>query len=255
MSQEGEYTCLFQKGDVQFETFYYLIVLRKYLMLCTWEVVASLSYLFINYTFGDGLLFFCGCSLVKVTKAIFIFHLSQPISRLPWEHRETAVSTSPIRCVAPTQSIAKPYLEDHSKNHTVKGDTLTVSCQVRSAVGVDMKLSVPGKWDDGRMRLTPLSKKEGNVYYASVVIEGATREDEGTYRCDVKDLQHREFNTIYVKVYGKGCDGARWETEVGFVGRRGRTLHQAVRGERQDDHRRKRGGRERPVGDPSGRPP
>lgn len=45
-----------------------------------------------------------------------------------------------------TDSIAKPFLEDLNRNHTVAGKTLQITCQVRSSVMVDMNFSIPGEW-------------------------------------------------------------------------------------------------------------
>lgn len=45
-----------------------------------------------------------------------------------------------------TDSIAKPDLADLNNNHTVAGETLKISCQVKSSVGVDMSFTIPGEW-------------------------------------------------------------------------------------------------------------
>lgn len=45
-----------------------------------------------------------------------------------------------------TDSIAKPFLEDLNRNHTVAGETLRITCQVKSSVGVDMNFTIPGEW-------------------------------------------------------------------------------------------------------------
>lgn len=45
-----------------------------------------------------------------------------------------------------TDFIAKPTIEDLNRNHTVAGETLRITCQVKSSVGVEMNFTIPGEW-------------------------------------------------------------------------------------------------------------
>ncbi|KAF2903029.1 hypothetical protein ILUMI_03161 [Ignelater luminosus] len=110
-----------------------------------------------------------------------------------------------------TYSIAKPYIEEPSGGHTTVGEKLVLRCSLKVDVGFMMTWITPDRdgIKNGRINISkPMSdytrSTTTNTFYQILTIEETTLADQGEYICLVKDANHENNNTKFVRIFDSG---------------------------------------------------
>ncbi|KAF7266631.1 hypothetical protein GWI33_020129 [Rhynchophorus ferrugineus] len=122
---------------------------------------------------------------------------------------------APFIVEAPRSSLAKPYIEDTSNNHTEVGGTLSLKCYLQDeATNIGFELISPrGPLQGTKKNINPnvyinntrSEENNGKKYLVkTVTINNVTKEDSGNYTCRVYDRQnHTNFNSANIHVQDK----------------------------------------------------
>ncbi|XP_031339412.1 vascular endothelial growth factor receptor 1-like isoform X2 [Photinus pyralis] len=104
-----------------------------------------------------------------------------------------------------TYSIAKPYLEELSGGHTVVGEKLTLKCTLKVTVRSSMEWVTPDRNGirSGRISVSKSIADSNEKYHQILTIEKTKPIDQGEYTCIVKDPNHVNNNTRYVRIFDK----------------------------------------------------
>ncbi|XP_040163745.1 vascular endothelial growth factor receptor 2 isoform X2 [Anopheles arabiensis] len=118
-----------------------------------------------------------------------------------------------------TEYLTKPSIHSDTKDHVPLGQRIRLVCKVniRAGVNLDMIWKVPPNLNpavrDARVRLGSLKlnpvKDAAHREIASreLIIERATMADDGTYRCEVMDVNgHRNYHSFKLHVHDSGDD-------------------------------------------------
>ncbi|KAF2903028.1 hypothetical protein ILUMI_03160 [Ignelater luminosus] len=125
---------------------------------------------------------------------------------------ETVQSLDVLLYVTPiTYAIAKPYVEELSGGHTTVGEKLVLKCTLRVDVRFIMTWSTPDRDGIEKKRINisktmsdSTSSTTANTFYQILTIEETTLADQGEYTCLVKDANHENNNTKFVRIFDNG---------------------------------------------------
>uniref|UniRef100_A0A182WA11 Receptor protein-tyrosine kinase n=1 Tax=Anopheles minimus TaxID=112268 RepID=A0A182WA11_9DIPT len=109
--------------------------------------------------------------------------------------------------------LTKPSIQSDTKDHVPLGQRIRLVCKVKIRAGVKLEMTwkVPPNLrpavKDGRTKIGPLKvepvmeAEHREIASRELIIERATQSDDGTYRCEVQDLNsHRNYHSFKLHV-------------------------------------------------------
>ncbi|XP_030755261.1 vascular endothelial growth factor receptor 1 isoform X3 [Sitophilus oryzae] len=106
----------------------------------------------------------------------------------------------------PRTSLAKPYIEDVSKNHTEVGDTLMIKCYLKEKAvrNLFFKWDTPDRRDFPSGQVRKENMDGANYLVQTLTLPNASTRDSGWYSCTVTDKQNNmNTNRTYIHVQEK----------------------------------------------------
>uniref|UniRef100_A0A182LX84 Ig-like domain-containing protein n=1 Tax=Anopheles culicifacies TaxID=139723 RepID=A0A182LX84_9DIPT len=122
--------------------------------------------------------------------------------------KDRPTTTPPI-----AEYLTKPSIQSDTKDHVPLGQRIRLVCNVKIRAGVKLEMTwkVPPNLrpavKDGRTKIGPLKvepvmdAEHREIASRELIIERATLADDGTYRCEVQDLNsHRNYHSFKLHV-------------------------------------------------------
>uniref|UniRef100_A0A182Q009 Vascular endothelial growth factor receptor 1 n=1 Tax=Anopheles farauti TaxID=69004 RepID=A0A182Q009_9DIPT len=133
--------------------------------------------------------------------------------------RDVRSSTLPLTVSPVSEYLMKPSIESDTKDHVPLGQRIRLLCKIniRAGVQLDMTWLIPptltvaknnGRIKVGNMKVVPIEGAEHREYASrELIIDKATLQDNGTYRCEVKDMnKHKNYHSFRLHVRESTAD-------------------------------------------------